>query len=229
MKHPMALALLLVLTGCEAPDIGGDQVIPTLTADPVELVANGVAQSEVVVCTVQEGHKLGLNAKLTVAGASWLRSSDTSFERLLDPDGCTRAELVAPRTLGRVHVWAEIEGFEKEIEIGLRPAVVEDLLPRTSGQLTPGTTSQIQLTVSTVVDTGFPSAGTRISFVANPVPSGSAYLTNEEVILDATMNSATTTIIAGGSLESLIVDMTATPPGAASPTAMRSLSIPLLP
>jgi hypothetical protein len=229
----LGLVALLALAGCSAGTVGVDDVVTELSAAPSTLVADGKAESTVKVCSVASGQKAGLKAKLTVSGATWSSTDQPSLDVELDRgDGCGEAVLVAPQALGPVHVWADVEGYEKRLDaIALTPAPVTDLLLSSSGAVDPSMVSMVQVTARALgKNNGAITLGTRIAFSLAATPTGSAYLTtNGVVVSSAAMPDATTTVVAGHGVQSLTVTVDAFPPGATTSSKTVPLTIDVLP
>lgn len=232
MKRAIASSCYITLGCCTVPAPTVDDVITRLSFSPPTLVADGHALTVLTVCSVDEGVKSDLKVHLSLNGARWWRPTDTTtntLERVLGRDGCTEMEVIAPRTLGPVRAWAEIEGFDRSVDLALVPATVDDLVLSLDGQIKAGEISQVQVTARALVNSGGePSVGTVIGFKLSATPSGAAYLTRDRVVLDATAEEASVEIVTASDLTSLTIDGTAVPPGASAATATETLVIPVL-
>jgi hypothetical protein len=221
--------LVLVAAGCDDPVVVvADEVVTGLDAFPAMLVADGETTAVVTVRTAPDV-TTGLDAKLTLRGATWLGVDGSSIERDLSPDGEASAVLVASRHVGTAIVVAEIAGYERTLSLSLVEAVPHDLTYTTSGQLEDGKASTIQFTVQPIVATGLPSAGTVIEFSLVTVPADTGFLTTSKVVLDASETTVSTTAMTGttttgGSLEVRVFTPTGT-----SPLLTRTISFGLLP
>lgn len=222
------LLLALFATACDDPvTVDEETVVAGLEASPATLVANGESTSVITVRTAPDVVD-GLDAKLTVRGATWLGVEGLSLDREVSPDGEATAVLVASRRVGTAVVVAEIAGFERPLSISLVEAVPVELITSTSGQLEVDKPSAVQITVQPIVETGKPSAGTKVEFSLVTVPVNTGFLTTSTVILDDGATTASTTAMTGTTTTSGTVAVrVVTPSGATELT--RTISFGLLP
>jgi hypothetical protein len=216
--------------GCDpSVTVTDDDVIQQLAASPSPLVADGMAVTEVTVGTVTSDVAPDLQVSLTIDGAAWVGSAAATITKPLGPDGTASALVVAPRTAGSARVTAELAGYQRDLAIQLIAATPGDIVLSSSGALVAGEPSQLQVTAQPTIATGgLPTAQTAIRFHLDAEPVGSAYLTADRVVLDATATTAATTVVAGTKTTSVTVTADATPPGAPAPTATSSALVVML-
>jgi hypothetical protein len=161
-----------------------------------------------------------LTANFTLSAGQWVNAPDptdpTKMQIKLSDKGCELPSFITGTIAEVVRIDAEFLGFAAQDYVELQPALLDsmEIVPMPP-RLDPGPSNEVQLAVSVrAKGIGKPSNGTRVSFsVADQMPQNAAVLFYpQKTIVDPETGEAGTTVEILGSVESVKVRVTATPP-----------------